>query len=221
MVLLDYFQIKHTRYLFFDIPETLRETERMIRSPTGLFPCMHIKYNNKDNTIIKVSDSLAIIETLSELFPSLPIWPKDFKSRAKARSIVSEMHSGFWGLRNHMCVNLALKRPSPLVVGEDAVKDIKRVCQIWEEQRSVVKGTSGDQGWLFGEFSAADAIYLLVATHSLEIDGSQYPLAREYYDMAMNHPIMQRARANAKLTYEKFDFHRYDDLFVGYVKDTL
>ncbi|KAJ3307960.1 hypothetical protein HDU76_004225 [Blyttiomyces sp. JEL0837] len=225
MLLLDHFKIQHTSHYFLDIQnESEREQQRKLISPSGLFPCMHIKYNT-DNTTVKVSDTLAIMETLADLFPSLAIWPKDFAQRAKARSISAEMHAGFMPMRNDLSCNLLYRVPTPKTFSEDVLKNIKRVCEIWEEQRGKVKGTSGDQGWLFGEFSAADAMYIIVATrfrtHHYEIDAKEFPLAREYYEMVLKHPLLQKARVLAQESLAKHNFHRYDSLFVGYERDNL
>src|SRR6201999_2091981 len=44
---------------------------------------------------VTVWDSLAIIEYAAERFPEARLWPQDRASRAHARSISAEMHSGF------------------------------------------------------------------------------------------------------------------------------
>src|ERR1051325_11366619 len=59
-------------------------------SPSGLVPCLH------DGATV-VWDTLAIAEYLAERHDGM--WPEDPASRAFARSIVAEMHSGFATLR--------------------------------------------------------------------------------------------------------------------------
>src|ERR1700712_2460702 len=54
---------------------------------------------------VTVWDSLAIIEYLAERFPQAELWPKDQAARAHARSVSSEMHSGFMPLRNECGMN--------------------------------------------------------------------------------------------------------------------
>ena len=49
---------------------------------------------------VTVWDSLAIIEYAAERFPEATLWPEDRASRAHARSVSAEMHSGFMALRN-------------------------------------------------------------------------------------------------------------------------
>ena len=55
---------------------------------------------------VTVWDSLAIIEYAAERFPEARLWPEDRASRAHARSISAEMHSGFMALRNECGMNL-------------------------------------------------------------------------------------------------------------------
>src|SRR6266403_592864 len=55
---------------------------------------------------VTIWDSLAIIEYVAEKFPEIRLWPEDRASRAHARSISAEMHSGFMALRNECGMNL-------------------------------------------------------------------------------------------------------------------
>ena len=55
---------------------------------------------------VTIWDSLAIIEYTAERFPEARLWPEDRASRAHARSISAEMHSGFMALRNECGMNL-------------------------------------------------------------------------------------------------------------------
>src|SRR5512134_1262842 len=51
---------------------------------------------------LHIWDSLAICEYLAELFPDAHLWPEDRASRARARAVSAEMHSGFPALRRDM-----------------------------------------------------------------------------------------------------------------------
>ena len=62
-------------------------------SPTALVPALH-------HGDVQVWDSLAISEYLAERHRGM--WPENPATRAWARSIVCEMHSGFGALRNEM-----------------------------------------------------------------------------------------------------------------------
>jgi glutathione S-transferase len=100
-----------------------------------------------------VWDSLAIVEYLAEKFPELPVWPRDSRDRARARSICAEMHAGFQQLRTNMPMNIEAElhgRGWNVAVQ----RDIDRICDMWGE----LLAAHGDR-FLFGEFSAADAYF--------------------------------------------------------------
>ena len=104
---------------------------------------------------ITVWDTMAIVETMAEHFPEKNLWPADSAARAHARAICAEMHSGFHVLRTCMPMNcraMGRKVPLPDELGDD----IDRIIQIWAECHRKY----GDQGgWLFGDFSIADAMF--------------------------------------------------------------
>lgn len=119
-------------------------------SPTGRVPCLH-------HGEFRVWESLAIIEYAAELFPEKVIWPKAIADRALARSVSMEMLSGFRSVRNACPMNLRrpkrrLDLPQDIQAGVDA--DVARISAIWTE----LKARSGGP-YLFGEFSAADAMF--------------------------------------------------------------
>ena len=100
-------------------------------------------------------DTLAIAETVAERWPELQLWPAEPAARAHARSISAEMHAGFAALRQAMPMNCrAMGRRVTLT---DAVAaDVERIHDIWADCNS----NYGDpDGWLFGRFSVADAMY--------------------------------------------------------------
>lgn len=119
---------------------------------------------------IAVWDSISIIEYLAEMRPELPIWPRDPAARALARSISAEMHSGFAALRNACPMNLAWIHPAR-DRGPAVAADIARIGEIWRDARQRF-GAGGP--FLFGAFSAADAMFAPVAsrftTYSVALD---------------------------------------------------
>jgi glutathione S-transferase len=141
-----------------------------------------------------VWDSLAICETVAELFPEKALWPDAARARQVARSICAEMHGGFRNLRGAMPMNirasLAGKGMSPAVQ-----KDIDRVIEIWQTCRARF-GKNGD--WLFGGFTAADAYYAPVATRFLTYAVSLPPVARRYCDTLLALPAVQEWMAQAR-----------------------
>ena len=103
-------------------------------------------------------DSLAIAEYLAEKFPDHPLWPRDVKARARARSVSAEMHSGFQHLRGACTMNIEadLSHVGALVWRDKPAvrKDVARLVEMWSELLDTHKGPM-----LFGDFSIADAMY--------------------------------------------------------------
>lgn len=123
-----------------------------------------------------VWDSLAICETVAELFPEKHIWPSGKRARQVSRSVCAEMHSSFQAMRNSMPMNVRGKYAGK-GMNPDTQRDIDGVVSIWEDCRKNF-GEGGDL--LFGRFSAADAYYAPVAmrfaTYAVELS----PVARAY-----------------------------------------
>lgn len=121
------------------------------RSPTGKVPVLI------DNGLA-VPETIAIIEYLAERFPDKAIWPPSRKDRALARAAAAEMHAGFPALRSHAPMNLRASHPGK--VDLDAVrKDLHRVEALWG---GLLEKSGGP--YLFGAFSAADAMFAPLAT---------------------------------------------------------
>ena len=133
---------------------------------------------------VTVWDSLSIIEYVAERFPQAWLWPEDRALRAHARSISAEMHSGFLPLRQECGMNL--HRPiRAAALSPDARADVARIEQIWIECRER-HGRLGP--FLFGKFSAADAMFAPVVhrfrTYAIEVA----PQAQAYMDTMMVQP---------------------------------
>jgi len=137
-------------------------------------------------------ESLAIIEQLAELEPGL--WPADPAARAMARSITAEMHSGFQALRSELPMNVRASHRK-VEASRAALDDIARVAAIWGEAR---RRFGGAGPWLFGSFSAADAMYAPVvsrfATYGVPLDA---PLRRYMSTVLDCDPMRQWAAAAA------------------------
>lgn len=134
---------------------------------------------------LRIWDSLAICEYLAEKYPQA--WPHSEKSRALARSVCAEMHSGFSALRNELPMNC--RAHDRIVQLSDAAKqDINRIENIWELCRKYRKG---DGPWLFGDFSVADAFYAPVA---IRFNGYRLELkehSRSYCQTQLNNSHLQ------------------------------
>jgi glutathione S-transferase len=102
-----------------------------------------------------VWDTLAIMEALHEWHPEKGVWPRDGVARAFARSIAAEMHSGFRDLRMSMPMNIRASHPGKGMSAETQA-NITRIESLWAQARKRF-GAGGP--FLFGAFSAADAMY--------------------------------------------------------------
>lgn len=131
-----------------------------------------------------VWDSLAILEYLAEKNPK--VWPANPADRARARSIAAEMHSGFPNLRTHMSMNVRKRYPGKGRTPE-ALAEVERVQEIW----SAAKGP-----FLFGAFSAADAMYAPVVLRFRTYDVAVRNKA--YYDAMLSLPAMKEWIAAAE-----------------------
>ncbi len=109
-----------------------------------------------------VWETLAIAEAVADLHPALPIWPREARQRARARSLAAEMHAGFSALRSHCAMNIEAALPevgARLMASEPAVRrDLERIDAMWSEQLAASGGP-----FLFGEFGAVDAYFAPVA----------------------------------------------------------
>ncbi len=136
--------------------------EILKHSPAGKVPIL------KDGDIL-VWDSLAILEYLAEKHPN--VWPMDPAQRAQARSVSAEMHAGFANLRTHMSMNVRKRYPGKGRTPE-VLSEIRRIDEIWSQ----AKGP-----FLFGPFSAADAMYAPVVlrfrTYDVQVSNPAYAQA--------------------------------------------
>jgi glutathione S-transferase len=157
------------------IPLRRPETKDQIKlhSPSGKVPALRIEEQGHVQT---AWDSLAICETLAERHPEAHLWPADAATRAEARSVAAEMHSGFPDVRNALSMDIAARLPTP-ELNDNAREQISRVVAIWES--ALTRYGSGG-GFLFGAFTIADAFYAPVATR-FETYGIALPPAAQAY----------------------------------------
>lgn len=160
---------------FDEVQIPLRQSDSLERkrsySPAGKVPVLI-------DGELHVWDSLAIVEHLAERFPEKLLWPADSEARSIARSVSAEMHSGFASLRTHMPLNCRAQAPGA-GRGPGVQEEIGRICEIWRECR---KRHGGGGEFLFGDFTAADAMFAPVAsrfqTYGIELDGTETKYAR-------------------------------------------
>ncbi len=178
------------------VPLDLPDTQPTIRkhSPSGRVPVLLHRG-------LAVWELLAIAEYLNELKPEAHLWPAALAARAHARAISSEMHAGFLDLRNNMPMNIRASYPGKGMT--TAVRaDIERITSMWRDCRKRFAGAAPkDDGFLFGAFSAADAMYAPVVTRfrtygvTVDSDTDAYckavlahPPMKEWIDAAKNEP---------------------------------
>jgi glutathione S-transferase len=147
-------------------------------SPSGLVPVL------KDGKIA-VWDSLAIVEYLNERHPQAGLWPHDQASRARARSVSAEMHSGFATLRRECPMNLR-RKPAAVSLSNEVKANIARIERIWADCRAAGQGSGGP--FLFGRLCAADAVFAPVVSRFDVYKVPVSPDSRAYMDAVMALP---------------------------------
>jgi len=142
---------------------------------------------------VTVWESVAIVSHLADVMPDAPIWPAGRTARAHAKAISLEMHGGFLALRQSCPMNF-MKRMAKKDFGPDVSADVARVCAIWRDTRARFAGSDGE--FLFGAFSAADAMYAPVVsrfdTYQIDVDAP----AERYMQAVRTHPLYEAWRAD-------------------------
>jgi len=166
-----------------DLPDT--KAKVLKHSPAGKVPILI-------DGDVTVWETIAIMEHVGEAYDA-PVWPADRKARAMARSIAAEMHSGFSALRSACPMNLG-KKFAQKNRGEAVARDVARFGEIVRQAREQF-GTGGS--FLFGAFSAADAMYAPLVTrldtYSIALDAT----TRAYMDAILSLPAFQEWRSAA------------------------
>jgi glutathione S-transferase len=138
-------------------PDTARDISRY--SPSDKVPVLV-------HGDVTVWDSLAIVEYLADRHPELPVWPADAAARAVARSVSAEMHAGFAALRQNCPMDFNARGLSPADAGA-IPSDVRRIVGLWSDCR---RRFGGAGPFLFGQFSAADAMYAPVVSRFTSYD---------------------------------------------------
>jgi glutathione S-transferase len=187
----------------FDVPfEEIRiplylpgwKEKLMIYTPACKVPVL--KHND-----VTSWDSLAICEYLADHYPNLDLWPKDVMSKAHARSISNEMHSGFFEIRNLLPMNCRLKTKYDQITPE-LQEDIRRLVEIWRDCRTRF---SSDGDFLFGPFSIADAMYAPVVLRFSSYGIDVGDIARDYMENILELDAMKKWITAAKEEKEIID----------------
>lgn len=149
------------------------------RSPTGRVPVL------VDGDLM-VPETIAIIEYLADKYADKAIWPANMRQRALARAAAAEMHAGFSMLRSQAPMNLRASHPGK--VAPDAVaSDLHRIETLWGDLLSASGGP-----YLFGAFTAADAMFAPIATRLRVYDLPVSDGAGAYVEAIYSLPAFQQ-----------------------------
>ncbi len=153
------------------VDEAFKRTIRAI-NPAGTVPVL------VDGALV-VWDTLAIAEYLAEQFPELHLWPREAPARARARSVVAEMHAGFTALRSRCGMNIEAHLPEQgrIVWRDDpgVRANVARISAMWTELLAEHGGPM-----LLGDFSIADAYYAPVCMRLRTFDLPVSQVVQDY-----------------------------------------
>jgi len=164
------------RVIEFDAADYRRQIAQV--SPSGRVPVLLLGDN-------KIWDSLAICEFAADA--TARGLPRDKIARGVARSAIAEMHSGFQALREQCPMNIRA-RGRRVAQTPDLVRDIQRIDALWSACR-MEYGSGG--GWLFGDFSMADAMFAPVLFRFQTYGADLSPESRAYYEHALADPVVR------------------------------
>ncbi|GAB4481053.1 MAG: glutathione S-transferase family protein [Burkholderiaceae bacterium] len=170
-----------------DQPDT--KANILKRSPSGRVPCLI-------DGDLTVWDSLAICEYVNETQACGRMWPARVASRAHARSVTAEMHSGFAAMRTHLSMDIRARHPdkgAAALARPDVAADVRRVQDIWLECLARSGGP-----FLFGAFSIADAFFAPVVTRFLTYGVAAPPALGNYGERVLELAPMQEWIAAAQ-----------------------
>lgn len=137
---------------------------------------------------VTVWDSLAIMNYLTEQFPTLLWLPEHPKPRAIAYSINAEMHSGFVTLRENMPMNVRARFSSKGLTPA-VEKDIDRITSLWQMCRQTY-GVNGK--FLFGKFTLSDAMFAPVVLRFITYNVQLDPISSRYAEALLElHPLQE------------------------------
>jgi glutathione S-transferase len=159
-------------------------------SPVGKVPVLV-------DGVLTVWDTMAIAEYAAESFPEKQLWPQDKAQRARARSVVAEMHSGFTNLRGACMMNIEASLPEvgALVLRDKpaVLADVHRIETIWSELLDSHGGP-----YLFGaRFTIADAYFAPVCMRFKTYALSNQPQINAYIESIRSAPGVKEWIADA------------------------
>ncbi|WP_336760562.1 glutathione S-transferase family protein [Asaia sp. VD9] len=170
-------------------------------SPNGLVPFL-------EHDGAQIWESLAICEYCAEFAPSL--WPEERKARAHARSIASEMHSGFRALRQALPMNLGREGRALPEMNAEVLRDIARIDALWVD---TLARFGGEGPYLFGTvLGNADIMFAPVVSRFASYAVALSPRAACYRDAVLAHPLMKEWTALAAAEPASWRLDPYESL---------
>ena len=170
------FEERKVRFDSFE-PGSQFKTEILKHNPSGRVPVLV-------DGDLPVWDTLAIAEYVAEKFPDKALWPADARTRARARSVVAEMHSGFGAIRSHWGFNVEadLREIGARVLDEqpEVRQEVDRIVAMW---RGLLATSGGPM--LFGTFGIADAFYAPIVLRFVTYGAPVPPDVRAYMDRVL------------------------------------
>lgn len=151
------------------------KNEILQHSKTGMVPAL------KDGKI-DIHDSLAIAEYFNE-YSDGSLYPKSPSDRAMARSLCSELHSGFINIRANC--PFSLEQVEPLIEPDNDIKnELARIESIFDQ---------ANLPYMFDSAGAVDAFYSILA-YRLKAYGIHFEgRAGEYQSSLLNWAVLRQA----------------------------
>jgi glutathione S-transferase len=176
--------LKHTGLLFEEIPVKLYQPDTAERlgplSPSLKVPVLI-------HGDMKIWDSLAICDYISETFLDNRGWPLHLKKRYAAKSITAELHADFATLEHEWPMNCALS--ARMRISEELAPLIARLDAIAYGCRQKY----GDGGpYLFGDFSIADCFMAPFAISLMNYGAQLNRHTLAYFQVLLDCPHMEQ-----------------------------
>ena len=186
-ILLAHFKIPFEEVVIpLDLPET--RTLILEHSPTGKVPALR-------DGAITVWELLAIVEYVAEIYPEKAIWPRGKAARAHGALARQRNARRLPGAAAAICPT-QFRRPVRAIALSEAVEaEIARIEAAWAQARKDF-GRAGP--FLFGRFSAADAMFAPVVNRFHTYDVPVQPATRAYMDAIMALPAWKAWIADAE-----------------------
>ncbi|MGF1696999.1 glutathione S-transferase N-terminal domain-containing protein [Vibrio lamellibrachiae] len=155
------------------LPDYKHELYR--HTASGLVPALKL-----DDCVIH--DSLAIAEYFNEI-GATGLYPVDSVQRAQARSLISELHSGFFQLRQQC--PFSLDPVEPLIeISDELQLEIQRVEMIFSK---------ATLPFMYREAGAVDAFYAILAFRLQSYGIVFEDHAGKYQESLLNWPLLQES----------------------------